>query len=94
MTHLRGRHCEKCPPGGKEMSLADENELEIIRTGMPSERMTPTATSRTGMRSSPRGKNPASLSNNRKAVEARFLSADKRLMKDPTWKEAYMSRLV
>ncbi len=49
-----GCRCGKCTPGGKEMSLADEKELEIIKAGLTfREREMPTATSRTGMRSTP-----------------------------------------
>lgn len=36
---------------------------------------------------------PATLPHNRKAVEATFLKAEKRLMKDPMWKEAYMRQV-
>ncbi|XP_026082522.1 uncharacterized protein LOC113058643 [Carassius auratus] len=88
-----GCRCGKCSPGGKEMSLADEKELEIIKAGL---------TFREGDAHSdqphwdakyPWMENPVSLPNNRKAVEATFLRTEKRLMRDPLWKEAYTKQV-
>ncbi len=80
-----GCRCGKCTPGGKEMSLADEKELEIIKAGLTSREKDAHSDQPHWDAKYPWKENPASLPNNRKAVEATFLRAEKRLMKDPLW---------
>ena len=62
------------------MSLADEKELGIIKASLTKQLHWDAKY--------PWKEDPVSLLNNRKAVEATFLKAEKRLMKDPMWKEA------
>jgi len=88
-----GYRCGKCTPGGKEMSLADEKELEIIKAGLTFREKDAHSDQPHWDAKYPWKENPASLPNNRKAVEATFLRAEKRLMKDPLWKEAYMKQV-
>ncbi len=88
-----GCRCGKCTPGGKEMSLADEKELEIIKAGLTFREKDAHSDQPHWDAKYPWKENPASLPNNRKAVEATFLRAEKRLMKDPLWKEAYMKQV-
>ncbi|XP_023810653.1 uncharacterized protein LOC105357885 [Oryzias latipes] len=88
-----GCRCGNCQPGGKEMTLAEEREMEIIRNGL---------TYVTGDEHSPEphwhAKYPwtaelESLPNNRRAVEATFLRTEKQLSKEPEWKTAYTSQV-
>lgn len=88
-----GCRCGKCPPGGKEMSLADEKELEIIRAGLTFKKNDAHCNQSHWDAKYPWKEDPASLPNNRKAVEATFLRMEKRLMRDPAWKEAYMRQV-
>jgi len=84
-----GCRCGKCSPGGKEMSLADEKELEIIKAGLTYREGDAHSNQPHWDAKYPWKEDPASLPNNRKAVEATFLRAEKRLERDPLWKEAY-----
>lgn len=79
--------------GAKEMSLADERELEIIKAGLTfREKDVHSDQSHWDMKY-PWQEDPASLPNNRKAVEATFRRTEKRLNQDPTWKEAYTKQI-
>ncbi|KAL1247062.1 hypothetical protein QQF64_022438 [Cirrhinus molitorella] len=88
-----GCRCGKCSPGGKEMSLADEKELEIIKAGLTFRERDAHSDQPHWDAKYPWKVNPVSLPNNRKAVEAMFLRTEKRLMKDPLWKEAYLKQV-
>ncbi|XP_027138459.1 uncharacterized protein LOC113746562 [Larimichthys crocea] len=88
-----GCQCGKCPPGGKEMSLADEKELEIIRAGLTFREGDTHSNQSHWDAKYPWREDPTSLPNNRKAVEATFLKTERQLMKDPMWKEAYMRQV-
>ncbi|KAK7944841.1 hypothetical protein WMY93_000569 [Mugilogobius chulae] len=88
-----GCRCGNCQPGGKEMTLAEEREMEIIRNGL---------TYVTGDDHSPEPhwhakypwtEEPESLPNNKRAVEATFLRTEKQLSKEPEWKTAYASQV-
>lgn len=88
-----GCRCGKCSPGGKEMSLADEKELEIIKAGLTFKERDNHSDQPHWDVKYPWKENSISLPNNRRAVEATFLRTEKRLMRDPLWKEAYMRQV-
>ena len=84
-----GCHCGKGAPGGKEMSPADERVIEIIRGGLIF-KISDNHSDRPHWDARyPWKENPATLPNNREAVKAAFLKSEKRLERDPKWKEAY-----
>ncbi|KAL4006302.1 alcohol-forming fatty acyl-CoA reductase [Sarotherodon galilaeus] len=88
-----GCRCGKCAPGGKEMSLADERELEIIRGGLTFKLSDNHSDKPHWDAKYPWKEDPVTLPNNRKAVEATFLKSEKRLEKDPLWKAAYAKQV-
>ena len=88
-----GCRCGQCPPGGKEMSLADERELEIIKAGLTFREKDAHSGESHWDAKYPWKEDPASLPYNRKAVEATFRRTEKRLDQDPTWKEAYARQI-
>lgn len=88
-----GCRCGKCSPGGKEMTLAEEKELEIIKAGLTFRERDVHSDQPHWDAKYPWKENPVSLPNNRKAVEAMFLRAEKRLMRDPLWKEVYVRQV-
>ena len=88
-----GCRCGSCQPGGKEMTLIEERELETIKAGL---------TYVTGdshnerphwHASYPWLEDPASLPNNKRAVEATFLRTEKQLAKEAEWKSAYAAQV-
>ncbi|XP_031731827.1 uncharacterized protein LOC116399095 isoform X1 [Anarrhichthys ocellatus] len=88
-----GCRCGKCQPGGKEMTLAEERELEIVKEGL---------TYVTGDNHSeephwhsryPWLEDPASLPNNKRTVEAMFLRTERQLAKEPEWRVAYAAQV-
>ncbi len=75
------------------MSLAEERELEMVREGL-------TYVLKDGHSKEPHWhakypwiEDPASLPNNRGAVEATFLRTEKQLAKEPEWKAAYSAQV-
>jgi len=74
-----GCRCGKCAPGGAR--VRDHQGRSDLQA-----QVTSTATSPTGMPGTPGKRTPL---NNRKAVKAAFLKLEKRLERDPKWKEAY-----
>ncbi|XP_038143265.1 uncharacterized protein LOC119784992 [Cyprinodon tularosa] len=89
-----GCRCGNCQPGGKEMTLAEEKELEIIKKGLTYIKKEDTHVN------SPRWdarypwvEDPASLPNNRSAVEATFLRTERQLEREPEWKAAYTAQV-
>lgn len=88
-----GCRCGNCQPGGKEMTLAEERELKVVREGL---------TYVTGDRHSkdphchasyPWLEDPASLPNNKRTVEATFLRTERQLSREPEWKSAYTAQV-
>ncbi|XP_054611256.1 uncharacterized protein LOC129169152 [Dunckerocampus dactyliophorus] len=88
-----GCRCGNCQPGGKEMTISEERELEQIKSGL---------TYISGDRHSekphwhakyPWVQDPATLPNNRRAVEAAFLRTERQLAKEPRWKAAYRAQV-
>ncbi|KAL3973928.1 GTP-binding protein [Sarotherodon galilaeus] len=88
-----GCRCGNCQPGGKEMTLAEERELEIIREGL-------TYVTGDGHSGEPHWhakypwvEDPASLPDNKRGVESTFLRTEKQLAKEPEWKGAYAAQV-
>lgn len=87
-----GCHCGNCQPGGKEMNLAEERVLEVVKSGL-----TYTAADDHSERPHWHAKYPwvgdtASLPN-RIAVEATFYRTERRLAREPEWKAAYAAQV-
>lgn len=88
-----GCRCGNCQPGGKEMSLAEEKEMEMVRNGLTyvnGDHHTPEPHWHAKY---PWTEDLTSLPNNRKAVEATFLRTEKQLTKEPEWRLAYASQV-
>ncbi|KAL3973670.1 mitochondrial-processing peptidase subunit beta [Sarotherodon galilaeus] len=88
-----GCQCGNCQPGGKEMTLAEERELEIIKEGL-------TYVTGDGHSEEPHWhakypwvEDPASLPDNKRGVESTFLRTEKQLAKEPEWKAAYAAQV-
>ena len=71
------------------MSLVDERELEIIKSGLTYRLEDAHSKEPHWDASYPWKEDPSTLPNNRRAVEATFRRSEKRLEKEPAWKEAY-----
>ena len=72
-----GCRCGNCQPGGKEMTLAEERELEIIKEGLTCVQGDSHTTSPHWDAKYPWTEDPASLPNNKGAVEATFLRTER-----------------
>lgn len=88
-----GCRCGNCQPGGKEMTLAEERELEVVREGL-------TYVSGDSHSGEPHWhtrypwlEDPISLPNNKRTVEATFLRTEKQLAREPEWKAAYAAQV-
>lgn len=88
-----GCRCGNCQPGGKEMTLAEERELEVVREGLTYVTEDHHSKGSHWHAKYPWLEDPASLPNNRKAVEATFLRTEKQLSKEPEWKIAYAAQV-
>jgi len=88
-----GCRCGTCQPGGKEMTLVEERELEKIKEGLSYVTTDDHSNSPHWDAGYPWTEDPVSLPYNRKVVEATFLRTEKRLMKDPLWKTAYTAQV-
>ncbi|XP_035812328.1 uncharacterized protein LOC118471497 [Amphiprion ocellaris] len=88
-----GCRCGNCQPGGKEMSLAEERELEIIRQGLTYVIEDSHSKEPHWHTKYPWLEDPGSLPNNRTAVEATFLRTERQLSKEPEWKGAYAAQV-
>lgn len=92
-----GAACEpKCggrQPGGKEMSLAEERELEMVRNSLTYVNGDDHSRKPHWHAKYPWAEDPTSLPNNRQAIEATFLRTEKQLAKEPEWKAAYASQV-
>ncbi|XP_056127200.1 uncharacterized protein LOC130104596 [Rhinichthys klamathensis goyatoka] len=84
-----GFRCGSCQPGGKEMTLAEERELEVVKGGLTSVGADDHSDSPHWHARYPWLMDPSTLPNNRKAVEATFLRTERQLAKEPQWKKAY-----
>lgn len=85
--------CGNCQPGGKEMTLAEERELEIIKEGLTYVKEDAHSKSPHWHAKYPWTEDAASLPNNRCGVEATFLRTEKQLMREPEWQTAYSAQI-
>ncbi|XP_065152486.1 uncharacterized protein [Paramisgurnus dabryanus] len=81
--------CSKCPPGGKEMTLGEERDLEKIKDCLSYVLMDKHSDAPHWDAAYPWKVNPAILPDNRRAVEATFKNTEARLLREPVWKMAY-----
>ena len=88
-----GCRCGNCQPGGKEMTLAEERELDIIKAGLTYFRQDSHITSPHWDAKYPCTEDPTSLPNNKRAVEATFMRTEKRLKREPEWQAAYKAQV-
>ncbi|XP_073797048.1 uncharacterized protein [Danio rerio] len=88
-----GCRCGNCQPGGKEMTLAEERELEIIREGLTYVEMDTHSTAPHWDTKYPWIQDPATLPYNRSGVEAAFLRTEKQLKKVPEWQDIYAAQV-
>lgn len=78
-----------CQPGGKEMTLVEERELEVVKGGLTYVAADDHSESPHWHAKYPWVEDPATLPSNRSAVEATFMRTERRLAKEPEWKVAY-----
>lgn len=81
--------CGKCPPGGKEMTLGEERDLEKIKNCLSYVLADKHSNAPHWDAAYPWKVNPAILPDNRRAVEATFRKTETRLAREPAWKAAY-----
>ncbi|KAK5920107.1 hypothetical protein CgunFtcFv8_023947 [Champsocephalus gunnari] len=80
-----GCRCGNCQPGGKEMTLAEERELDIIKAGLTYVRQDSHIASPHWDAKYLWTEDPTSLPNNKCAVEGTVLSTGKQLKQEPEW---------
>nr|AAD26627.1 unknown [Takifugu rubripes] len=88
-----GYRCGNCQPGGKEMTLAEERELEVVRAGLTHVMSDDHSTEPHWHAKYPWVDDLQSLPNNRNAVQATFLRMERKLAKEPNWKVAYAAQV-
>lgn len=88
-----GCRCGNCQPGGKEMTLAEEREAEMVKNGLTYVNGDEHCEEPHWHVRYPWREDPVSLPNNRGAVEATFLRTEKQLAKEPEWKVAYAAQV-
>lgn len=88
-----GCRCGNCQPGGKEMTLSEERELEQIRSGLTYVTGDDHSKEPHWHAKYPWTEDPATLPNNRRAVEATFLRTEKQLARELEWKVAYKAQV-
>lgn len=88
-----GCKCGRCPPGGKEMTLGEERDLEKIKVCLTYVQADKHCETPHWDAAYPWKGDPATLPDNRRAVEATFLNTEKRLEKEPEWKAAYREQI-
>lgn len=84
-----GCRCGRCQPGGKEMTLSEERELEQVKSGLTYVAGDHHCEGLHWHAKYPWTEDPASLPYNRRAVEATFLRTERQLTKEPEWEVAY-----
>ncbi len=84
-----GCRCSNCQPGGKDMTLSEERELEIIRQGLTYVKADAHSQEPHWDTKYPWIEDPNNLPNNRNAVEATFLRTERQLKKEPEWRVVY-----
>ncbi|KAJ8260443.1 hypothetical protein GJAV_G00182210 [Gymnothorax javanicus] len=88
-----GCHCGNCQPGGKEMTLAEERELEVVKSGLTYVAADDHSEAPHWHAKYPWVADPASLPSNRSAVEATFFRTERQLAREPEWKAAYAAQV-
>ena len=88
-----GCRCGRCPPGGKEMTLGEERDLEKIKECLTYVQADKHSESPHWDAAYPWKGDPATLPDNRRAVEATFLNTEKRLEREPEWKAVYREQI-
>lgn len=88
-----GCKCGRCPPGGKEMTLGEERDLEKIKECLTYMQADKHSESPHWDAAYPWKGDPATLPDNRRAVEATFRNTEKRLEREPEWKAAYREQI-
>lgn len=88
-----GCKCGRCPPGGKEMTLGEERELEKIKECLTYVQADKHCGTPHWDAAYPWKGDPSTLPDNRRAVEATFLNTEKRLEREPKWKAAYREQI-
>ncbi|XP_059209564.1 uncharacterized protein LOC131988465 [Centropristis striata] len=88
-----GCRCGNCQPGGKEITLAEERELEVVREGLTYVTEDRHSEEPHWHARYPWLEDPATLPNNKRTVEATFLRTEKQLSKEPEWKAAYAAQV-
>ena len=84
--------CGNCQPGGKEMSLAEERELEVVKDGLSYVAGDNYSKEPHWHAKYPWLEDPVSLPSNKRAVEATLLRTE-RLAKAPDCKDAYTTQV-
>lgn len=85
--------CGKCSPGGREMTLGEERDLEKIKDCLSYVLTDKHSDAPHWDTAYPWRVNPAILPNNRQAVEAIFRKTEARLAKEPLWGAAYREQI-
>ncbi|CAI5644747.1 unnamed protein product [Oreochromis niloticus] len=75
------------------MTLAEEREMEIVRNGLTYSAGDDHSSEPHWHAKYPWVEDPATLPNNRKAVEATFIRTEMKLSKEPEWKTAYAAQV-
>lgn len=88
-----GCKCGKCPPGGKEMTLKEERDLEKIKECLTYVLADKHSNSSHWDAAYPWKTDLTTLPHNQQAVEATFKNMEKRLEKEPVWKAAYKEQI-
>lgn len=88
-----GCRCGKCQPGGKEMTLVEEKELEIIREGLTYVEEDSHSKSPHWDTRYPWMQDPAILPYNRSGLESVFLRPEKQLKSVPEWQSIYAAQV-
>ncbi|GAA6082858.1 uncharacterized protein LOC108181458 [Tachysurus ichikawai] len=88
-----GCRCGNCQPGGKEMTLAEEKELEIIREGLTYAKKDSHSGSPHWDTTYPWIQDPVTLPYNRSGVEAVFLRTEKQFRMVPEWQGIYAAQV-
>lgn len=88
-----GCRCGQCQPGGKEITLVQDKELEIIKQCLTYVKADDHSDVPHWDAKYPWVEDPTSLPNNKNGVEATFLRTEKRLRREPDWQTAYAAQV-
>ncbi|XP_069387954.1 uncharacterized protein [Paralichthys olivaceus] len=88
-----GCKCGRCPPGGKEITIGEERDLEKIKECLTYVEADKHCGTPHWDAAYPWKGDPVMLPDNQHAVEATFLNTEKRLEKEPEWNAAYREQI-